>query len=138
MDDLEFAKEILKEKNLSLVIVKNKKILFESSSKGIKDFVLAIEKLKNLLKGAGVADEIVGRAVAMLCIYSKIIAVFANTISENALIVLRKTKINIEFEKIVDKILNQNKTDICPFEKLVMKISEPEEAYKKIKSFLRI
>jgi hypothetical protein len=136
--DLEIAKKVLKEKNFSLVIVNSGKIIFESKNEGVSDFLKAIENHGEELKGSSVADSVVGKAIAMLCRYAKVKAVYAFTISEKGAEALRKGKIFFEFEKIVPVIMNENRDDICPFEKLVLKLEDEEESYKKIKEFLKI
>lgn len=135
MNDLELAKKILKEKNRNLVIAKEGKILIESNSEGIKDFLMAAIDLN--LEGSSAADTTVGRAIALLCIHSKVKSVFANTTSEHAIDVLKNTDIHFEFENVIEKILNKDGTDICPFEKIALK-SSPEEIIQKFKNFLKI
>lgn len=133
MKDLELAKHRLKQKNLDLVIVKNGRIIFENGSQGIRGLLRAIEKLGKESVGSSVADRIVGRAAAMLCAYSKVASVFAVTISEEGIKVLKDNKVLCRFENRVPNILNHEGTDICPFEKLVIGFTKPEEAYKKLK-----
>ncbi len=134
MKDLKIAKHRLKQKNLDLVIAKNGRIIFENGSQGIRGLLHAIEKLGKELMGSSVADRIVGRAAAMLCAYSKAASVFAVTISEEGIKVLEDNKVFCRFENRVPNILNHEGTDICPFEKLVIGFTKPEEAYKKLKS----
>jgi len=136
MKDLKLAEHRLKQKNLDLVIVKNGRIIFENGFHGIRGFLYAIEKLGKELVESSVADMIVGRAAAMLCVYSKAASVFAVTISEEGIKVLEDNKVFYQFENHVPNILNQEGNDICPFEKLVMGFTKPEEAYKKLKSFV--
>lgn len=136
MQDLKLAEHKLKQKNLDLVIAKNGKIIFETGSQGIRGLLHAIEKLGKESIGSSVADKIVGRAAAMLCTYSKAASVFAVTISDEGIKVLEKNKVLYRFENRVPNILNQEGTDICPFEKLVMGFTKPEEACKKLKSFV--
>ena len=136
MQDLKLAECRLKQKNLDLVLAKNGRIIFENGSQGIRGLLHAIEKLGKESIGSSVADRIVGRAAAMLCAYFKAASVFAVTISEEGMKVLEDNKVFYRFENRVPNILNQEGTDICPFEKLVMDFTKPEEAYKKLKSFV--
>lgn len=136
LTDLEIAKNRLKITNATLVIVKNKKIIFESNSKGIGDLVKAIEFFKGELSGSSAADLIIGKAAALLFIYASFNSVFAKTISRSAISALKNSNIKFEYEKIVPRIMNREKNDICPFEKLVIDCNSPTQAYKKIKSFL--
>jgi len=135
MDDLKAAKQILKDKKLNLVFVKNSQPIFETSKEGLSGFLKAIEKLNNNLSDASVADKIIGRAAALLCAYSNVKAAYAITLSKSGLNILNTYKIPCEFEILTSTILNLKKTNICPFEKLVEKISNPKEAYKKITRF---
>jgi hypothetical protein len=63
-----------------------------------------------------------------------VVAVFAATISNNGIEVLKSQKISHEFEKRVPNILNGEKADVCPFEKLVAKVSDPKDAYEALKT----
>jgi UDP-3-O-acyl-N-acetylglucosamine deacetylase len=132
--DLELAKLKLIEKDLSLVIVKKGKVIFETKKQGISGFLQAIEKLDKTLVAASVADKIVGVAAAMLCVYAGVASVFALTISEGGIRVLENNNIACSFEKKASNILNRSKTDVCPFEKLAIASGSSEEAYVKLKS----
>ena len=133
--DLEVAKLRLKERDLTLVIVKQGKVIFETKSQGVSDFLLAIEKFGKGLVASSVADKIVGAAAAMLCAYCEVAAVFAVTISEEGIKVLEDNGISYQFENRVPNILNYDRTDICPFEKIAVGSRNPKEAYVKLKSF---
>ena len=133
--DLELAKSRLKDRDLTLAIVKEGKVIFETRSQGVGGFLQAIEKLGKRLVASSVADKIVGAAAAMLCVYSEVSSVFAATISEEGIKVLENNQIIYQFENEVPNILNHDKTDVCPFEKLVIGSRDPKEAYTKLKSF---
>jgi len=133
MRDLDIAKGMLKKNNNTLVIVKNGRVVFETGSIGIRGFLTAIEKIGKELKGSAVADKIVGEAAAQLCAYSNVIEVFAVTLSQCGESVLEKNSIRYEYENLVPHILNRTKTDLCPFEKLVIGCNNPKEAYEKLK-----
>jgi len=133
--DLELAKSRLKDRDLTLVIAREGKVIFETRSQGVGGFLQAIEKLGKRLVASSVADKIVGAAAAMLCVYSEVSSVFAATISEEGIKVLENNQIIYQFENEVPNILNNDKTDVCPFEKLVIGSRDPKEAYTKLKSF---
>lgn len=134
-EDLELAKSHLFDEGFSLVIVKKGKVIFETKKPGITGFLEAIETFEENLVSSSIADKIVGVAAAMLCVYSGISSVFAITISESGMKLLKENNIHYEFSKKVNKILNRTKTNVCPFEKLAMNSINPENAYKKLKSF---
>lgn len=132
--DLELAKLKLTEENLTLVIVKHGKVIFETRKQGISGFLQAIDEQKKSLVGASAADKIVGVAAATLCVYSGLVSIFALTISEAGIRVLEDNNIACVFQRKVTNILNHNKTDVCPFEKLAMKSGSPDDAYLKLRS----
>jgi len=135
MDDLEIAKQRLKDKNLNLVFVKSSKPVFETKTEGLNGFLQAIKELGGNLSGTSVADKIIGKAAALLCAYSNVAAIFTITLSKGGLEILKTYSIRHEFENLVPTILNVKKTDKCPLEKLVANITNSEKAYEKISRF---
>ncbi len=133
-NDLNTAKERLKQKNLALVIAKNGRVVFETSSHGIGGLLRAIEELDKEMKGSSVADKVVGKAAALLCVHAGVFAVFAVTASEKGIQVLKDNKVLCQFENRVPCILNSGRSEICPFEKLVVNIANPREAYERLRS----
>ena len=134
MQDLEIAKERLNEKSLTLSIVKNGEIIFETVSNGISGFLEAIEKFGDGLEGTSVADRVTGKAVALLCVYAKVKAVYAIILSKGAKSVFEKHAVYHEWEELVENILDLKKAGICPFEKLAKEISNPKNAYGRLKA----
>ena len=135
MRDLGTAKEILKKRDLSLAIVKKGELLFESSSSGIKGLLQAIDKLEACLEGSSVADRVVGRAAALLLAYSRVREVYAATLSDEGLEVLKENSVPVEHDNLVPKILDRKGEDICPFEKFSITITSVEEAYRQLEAF---
>lgn len=133
MQDLEIAKKRLTEKRLTLSIVKNGEVIFETASSGISGLFEAIEKFGNRLEGTSIADRVTGKAIALLCVYAKIKAVYAIVLSKGAKSVFEKYAIHHEWKELVENILDAEKAEICPFEKLAKEISNPKDAYKKLK-----
>jgi hypothetical protein len=138
MKDLEIAKKRLHSENLTLSVVKNSEVIFESKNRGISGFLQALEKFGDSLKGASAADRVVGKAIALLCVYAGIKAVYASTLSKEAKTVFERHKLYFEWDMLVEKILDANKVEACPFEKASINISDPGEAYIKFKDLQRI
>jgi len=138
MKDLEIAKKRLHSENLTLSVVKNSEVIFESKNRGISGFLQALEKFGDSLKGASAADRVVGKAIALLCVYAGIKAVYASTLSKEAKTVFERHKVYFEWDMIVEKILDAKKVEACPFEKAAINISDPGEAYIKFKDLQRI
>jgi hypothetical protein len=133
-DDLEIAKRGLSERHLSLSIVKGRCVIFESKTHGVLGFMQAVEKFKDRLSGASVADRVVGKAIALLCVYVNVKAVYAMTISRAAKALLEGNAVYLQWDTLVENILDADKSKTCPFEQLVERITDPSDAYRKLKS----
>ncbi len=94
----------------------------------------AIKELDKEMRGSSVADRIVGKAAALLCVHAGVLAVFAVTASERGIQVLNENSVLCRFENRVPRILDSKRSDICPFERLVIGISNPKEAHEKLRS----
>lgn len=111
---MEIARKRLNEKSLTLSIVKNAEVIFESVSHGITGFLEAIEKFGDELDGASVADRVAGKAIALLCVYAKVSAVYTMTLSKRAKAVFEKHGVHHELDRLVESILDISKAGICP------------------------
>jgi hypothetical protein len=137
MNDLERAKTLLIKRQLTLIIVKKGQTLFETKSHRISGFLNAIEQLDKKLDGASIADKVAGKAVALLSVYAGVSAVYAETLSKEAKDLFEQNGITHEWKALVDNILDESKSDTCPFEKEATKIPNPEEAYERFKALQR-
>ncbi len=136
MTDLEIAKSELYEENLTLAIVKHGALLYSTKSHGISGFLEAIEKCKENLQGASLAVRVVGKAVALLCVYAKINEVYASVMSRKAQVVFKQNKISCHWNELVENVFDTDKTGMFAFEKAAARISEPHKAYKDFKTML--
>ncbi len=134
MNDLETAKSLLIQKQLTFVIVKNGETLFETKGHRISGFLSAIEQLGEKLENAAVADKVAGKAVALLCVYAGITAAYAEVLSKKAKDIFAQYGVAHEWKYLVDNILDVKKQDMCPFEKEAANITNPKEAYDKFKN----
>ena len=136
MNDLDVAKTALYEKGLTLTIVKEGALLFETGSHRISGFLGAIEQFGDKLEGASVADRVVGKAIALLCVYAGIRRVYTEVLSRKAKAVLEENGVPCQWKELVDTILDLGRNDVCPLEKAAADISDPEKAYATFKALL--
>lgn len=106
------------------------------SRRGVADLFNLVADEPDFLRGASVADRVIGRGAALLLVKGGAREVYAQVISSGALEVLRSVGIETSFGKEVPNIINRTGTDICPVEKLTASTSSPDEAYERIKQFL--
>ena len=84
------------------------------------------------LRGASVADKIVGKAAALLMVYGGVKEVYAGVVSKEAMRTFARYGIPCVYEVSTEKILNRAGTGICPMEEAVEHISDPEDATEAI------
>ena len=81
------------------------------------------------LNGYSAADLIVGKAAALLFVKAGVKNVFAKVLSAGGKRVFEKFGICFEFETLTENIINRSGTDICPMEKTVLNVEDPNEAF---------
>jgi len=130
--DLDLAVRTLRSNSSSIVFAKNGRILYECMGKGVSCYLGAIESQDGSLRNAALADTVTGRAVALLSAYAGIKIAYAEIISQGAIEVFTSYGIPFIYGRKVPIILNSNKTEQCPFERLVSDIRDPEKAFLKL------
>lgn len=123
----------LNSESVSLLIIKDGKVLFSSEEGGMKPLIKAVRMFSpNELIDTVVVDRIVGKASALIMSFFGAKEVHGKVMSFRGRELLKKQHIKINYEKLVPEIMNKSETDICPFEKAVFKIEEPEIGFKTI------
>lgn len=134
-DDLKLAKSILIEHDYTCVIVKNGKIVLTSYERGARPILNAVLEHGDGLAGAVIADKVIGRAAALLAAHAGIKEIYTHVLSEKGKGVLEEYGIAYYCNKLVASVLNRDKSDLCPLEKLTSDITSPEQAVLAIKDF---
>ena len=80
------------------------------------------------LHGFSAADKIVGKAAALLFVYTGIREVYGEVISEAGLAVLKRHHIPCSYGICVPFIINRRGDGMCPMEETVQSIDDPGEA----------
>lgn len=107
---------LLHKGNYSCVIAKGNDVR-AFHQRGVRDLLEQLDCDPAFLRGASIADKVVGKAAAALIAAGGILSVYADTISLSALYLLEKSHIPTEFGNLVPYIRNRNGTDWCPMEK---------------------
>lgn len=131
MNFLDKAKRKLLNSNHTFVCI-NEDTVFTSEKQGVAPIMELLHKDEHLLKGAYIADRVIGKAAALLLIKGEIKELYADIISEHAMLVLKKSNIIVSYGKLVPYIENRKKDGMCPMEETVLNIESPEEAYVKL------
>ena len=133
---LDKAKSLLISSASTIAVVANEDV-FTSQERGVKPLLHLLTEKKGFLKGASVADKVIGKAAALLMVLGEIKEVHTLIISEPAIKVFEKYNIPCYYDKKVDRILNRTGDGLCPMETLCLDVEEPKEAFQKITDFIK-
>ncbi len=126
MSDLERAKALLQEGGYTCVFVMQTGV-FTSKERGVKPLLDVLNKDMGTLN-ACVADKVVGKAAAFLYMLMNIAKLYAATVSEPALEVLKKAGVEVQFDHLVPSIKNRANTGQCPMESAVWEVTDAQFA----------
>lgn len=130
------AKQIIETNDASVAVVtKEGKILTEKGSSVRPLFRLYTEHREEM-KGAAVADRIVGKAAAAILCDAGVAEVFGFIMSRGAYYMLLQHGVKISYGRLVRVIENRRGDDICPMEKTVAGIEDTAECVQRIAYFI--
>ena len=129
------AKSLLLTSASTIAVVSNGEV-FTSQERGVKPLLHLLTEKKGFLKGASVADKVIGKAAALLMVLGKIKEVHTLIISEPAIKVFEKYNIPCFYDKKVNRIVNRTGDGLCPMETLCLDVEKPKEAFEKITNFI--
>ena len=129
---LEQAKSLLISSASTIAVLSNGEV-FTSHERGVKPLLFLLKEKKEFLKGASVADKVIGKAAALLMALGEIKEVHTLIISEPAIKVFEKYNIPCFYDKKVDRIVNRTGDGLCPMETLCLDVDDPQEAFEKIR-----
>ncbi len=100
------------------------------SDPGVDDLLRIYRDEPSLLKGALVADKVVGKAAASILIMGGVSEVYADVLSRPARAMLNRARIIVSCKTLVNNIKNKKGTGLCPLEIKCKKAKTPEECLK--------
>jgi hypothetical protein len=136
MNDLEHAKQILHSSAYTFVVVKDGRELAHGARDGIGELLELVHCEGERLRGASLADKIVGKAVAMVAVYAGITGIYTPLGSDAARRVLDQYGIPFQSERTVPLIRNKRDDGPCPLERLTEPLSEPAAAVTALDEFV--
>ena len=98
--------------------------------RGVSDLMDIYRNEPSLLKGALVADKVVGSAAAAVYVMGGITELYAATLSRRALAMLNRARISVSYGELVPNISNNAKNGVCPLDEACAKAKTPEECIK--------
>lgn len=103
--------------------------------RGVSDLFRLFHESPDVLKGALLADKVVGKGAAALMALGKVKEVYADVISESAFALLEQEGIRVSYGKLVPYIINRAGTGMCPVESRCQSCQTPTECLEEIKKF---
>ncbi len=127
--------DILHKGNYSCVI-KNGNTIRTFTQRGVNDLYYLFTNEPDFLRGAIVADKIVGKAAAAIMIAGGVKSLYTDIISTKAIDVLKNSNTVYNFKTQIDVVINRDKTNMCPLEKACFDIKKIPDIIKTISLFL--
>ena len=123
-------------KDYACISFRNDELYFSSNQRGIAPLVALCEKNANKDE-LHVADKVIGKAAALLCVRCSVKVLYAKVVSEAALAVLTAHDIDVSYGRVVPFIKNREGDGKCPMEKLATGTSDPSEMLLRAVAFLK-
>jgi len=105
--------------------------------RGVSPLLKLYDEHPSAMKGATVVDKVIGRAAASIAICGKAAHVHGELMSEDAAEFLTANGVSCSQTKMVPRILNQNRSGLCPLEKSVLGIEDPEKALNALRNWIQ-
>lgn len=125
---------VLREGGFSLVVDCGEVRTF--TGRGVSDLLRLLTVEPDSLKGASLADKVVGKAAASLMVLAGVKEVYAGVISQPGLDMLRGADVEASYGMLVGHIVNRAGTGLCPLEQRCQGCATPAECLAQIKVFI--
>ncbi|WP_458862488.1 DUF1893 domain-containing protein [Acidaminobacterium chupaoyuni] len=130
------AIEVLNSSGCSCVIEKNGTVLYRLEGIGVKPILTMMREHPEDLKGAAVADKVIGRAAATALILGGAAEVYGRVMSEAGKQRLEEYGIPCSYGQLTQRIDNRDGTDMCPLEKASFESEDLREGFEAMLRFI--
>ena len=134
---LKQAIKTLDEQGCSVAVITQEGKTFTDNGTSVRPLYRIYLSHKDEMKGASVADKVIGRAAACILVSARVKEAFAYIVSRDALRLLQANGIDAEYSLLVDRIENRTKTNMCPMEKRIFGCDDVEECIRRIDEFIK-
>lgn len=105
--------------------------------RGVQDLYRLLCEEPATLRGAAVADKVVGKAAAALLILGGVRELYTDVVSRPALDLLQAAGLAVGFGRCTERIVNRAGTGLCPLETRCLDLTTPEACFERIDAFVR-
>ena len=106
------------------------------NQRGVADLWQLCQGEEHFLRGAHIADKVIGKGAAALMIYGGACEVYADVISHPALALLQEHGIEVSYREMTDRIVNRRGDGLCPVETLCVDLNTIDEMVETISNFI--
>ncbi len=117
-------------------VIRNKGHVYTFSQRGVADLYDLYTCRPEILRGADVADKVVGRGAAALMALGGVRSLHAGVVSSPALALLRDAGVEVACEQEVPYIINRAGTGRCPLETATEGLAGAEAMWPAIQAFV--
>lgn len=135
MTNLEIVKEKLYEKNASLVVLYSNGEIKEYYQNRINDIKDILKENKEALKGAIIADKVIGKVAGSILTVAGVKEIYADVMSKHAVPVLEENNIKYEYKTLTEYVINNAKTGMCPMENKYKDEKDIHKVYNEMLGF---
>lgn len=134
---MESLRQTLHETGCSLVLRDSEGTESLYYKKGVRDLIWLLDNEPEKLRGAQIADKVIGKAAAALVVLGGVKELYADVLSRLALRFLNDAGIVYTFGELVDRIIIPEGDSRCPLEEIVLPATDPQEAEKLLRDHFR-
>ncbi len=117
----------------TIIVTQKDSLKLDENNFGVISLLVNYDELKKL-KSIVIYDKLIGKGAAMIMCEFDVTDIFAKTITKKAYEILSE-KCNVKYDRIVDNILNRDKSDLCPIEKIASEIDKVDLLIKDLTNF---
>ncbi|MFR9564897.1 MAG: DUF1893 domain-containing protein [Rikenellaceae bacterium] len=104
--------------------------------RGVADLYYLLRSDPDFLRGASVADKVVGKGAAALMISGGVKRLYSHVISEGALALFSGSDVEVEYGRRVPHIINRDGSGWCPVERLCCGVDRVDEIIPLLDEFV--
>ena len=132
-EELDRARTLIRTGKAECVVLRDGRIARIESGRGVSPLLRLYDRDREALRGGILVDKVIGRAAAAIAICGGAKFVHGEVMSEDAQRFLKKNGIPSSCGLFVKRILNQRRNGLCPLEKSVEGITDPDAALESLR-----
>lgn len=133
---MQYLTALLRNGNHTLVVAGGDGEVRTFDRRGVADLFDLLTAEPQILRGAVVADKVVGKGAAALMISGGVAEVHTGIISEAAMALFAESNVRVTFDRQVPYIRNRAGTGCCPVEALCRDCVTAAECLPRIRNFI--